>query len=89
MKADFQAKKIIYNNNPIDKWCLSNTVIKQDENENIRPIKPSNQRKRIDGAMALIDAYVVYERNKEEFLNIIWEEDKDGIKRFIWKNVYK
>ena len=71
MKADFQAKKIIYNNNPIDKWCLSNTVIKQDENENIRPIKPSNQRKRIDGAMALIDAYVVYERNKEEFLNII------------------
>lgn len=71
MKADFKAKKIIYNNNPIDKWCFSNTVIKQDENENIRPIKPSNQRKRIDGAMALIDAYVVYERNKEEFLNII------------------
>lgn len=71
LKADLQKKIINYNNNPIDKWCLSNTVIKRDENDNIRPIKPANQRKRIDGAMSLIDAYVIYSKHKEEFGNIV------------------
>lgn len=71
LKADLQKKIIIYNNNPIDKWCLSNTVIKRDENDNIRPVKPKNQRKRIDGTMSLIDAYVVYSRYKEDYQNIV------------------
>ena len=26
LKADLSAKMIVYNNNPIDKWCLSNTI---------------------------------------------------------------
>ena len=71
LKADLQKNKVVYNNNPIDKWCLSNTVVKRDENDNIRPVKPSNQRKRIDGTMSLIDSYVVYNNHKEEFQNIV------------------
>ena len=71
LKADLQKNIVVYNNNPIDKWCLSNTVIKRDENDNIRPVKPSNQRKRIDGTMSLIDSYVVYNNHKEEFQNIV------------------
>jgi len=71
LKADLQSKKVIYNNNPIDKWCMSNTVIKRDENDNIRPIKSSNQRKRIDGTLSLLDAYVVFDNNKQDYLNLI------------------
>lgn len=39
LEADLIEKKINYNNNPILKWCLTNTAIKRDENDNIRPIK--------------------------------------------------
>ena len=69
--ADLEANKIIYNNNPILKWCLSNTVIDIDKNNNIQPSKGKNQRKRIDGLAGLLDAYVCLERHLEEYQNII------------------
>ena len=56
--ADLKSKLIIYNNNPIDKWCLSNTNTDTDRNGNIQPDK-SKKRLRIDGTSALLDAYVV------------------------------
>lgn len=71
LKADLQKKKINYNNNPIDKWCLSNTVELRDVNDNVRPIKSKNQRKRIDGTMSLLDCYVIKERHKEDFENMV------------------
>lgn len=70
MKADLMDKKINYNNNPVLKWCLSNTTIKQDENDNIRPVKKQS-RQRIDGTVSLIDAYVVYTKKQQEYLNYI------------------
>lgn len=70
MKADLMDKKINYNNNPVLKWCLSNTTIKQDENDNIRPVKKQS-RQRIDGTVSLIDAYVVYTQKQQEYLNYI------------------
>ncbi|MCM3444372.1 terminase large subunit [Metabacillus halosaccharovorans] len=69
--ADLEAKKVIYNNNPIDKWCLSNTSIKTDDNLNIKPTKLMNQRRRIDGTAALLDAYVVLQDKKIEYMNMI------------------
>lgn len=73
MRADLMDKKINYNNNPILKWCLSNTVVKTDSNENISPDKEKS-RQRIDGAVSLIDAYVIYVNNQLEYLNYISEE---------------
>ena len=70
MKADLMDKKINYNNNPVLKWCLSNTTINQDENDNIRPVKKQS-RQRIDGTVSLIDAYVVYTQKQQEYLNYI------------------
>lgn len=69
--ADLDKKVINYNNNPILKWCLSNTAIDIDKNDNIQPIKTSNQRKRIDGLASLLDAYVQYERIKEAYESVI------------------
>ena len=36
LAAELKEKNIIYNNNPVLKWCLSNTSIKTDENERIK-----------------------------------------------------
>jgi phage terminase large subunit-like protein len=58
--AELESKDIHYNNNPVLKWCLTNTSVKRDENDNIRPIKGANTRQRIDGTVSLIIAYTVF-----------------------------
>lgn len=67
LAADFKQRRINYDNNPILKWCLTNTQIKIDENDNIRPVKGKNSKMRIDGAVSLIDAYVAYLSHKEDY----------------------
>mgnify|MGYP003370450077 FL=1 len=68
LEADLKEKKVNYNNNPMTKWCLLNTSIKTDENDNIRPVKGKNQKQRIDGCVSLIDAYVVLYRKMSDYL---------------------
>lgn len=68
---DFGSKLIVYNNNPIDKWCFCNTAKKEDVNGNIQPQKTSKSRHRIDGLAALLDAYVVFLRNETDYKNRI------------------
>ena len=69
--ADLEAKLINYNNNPVLKWCMANVSVDIDKNGNIQPCKLQNPRQRIDGFASLLDAYVVYERNKDDYMNII------------------
>jgi len=71
LAVDLESKLVIYNNNPIDKWCLSNTSVDVDKNDNIQPVKTSNQRRRIDGSAALINAYVVLQDKIVEYQNMI------------------
>ena len=64
--ADLQAHKVNYNNNPVLKWCLTNTGVQTDRNGNIVPVKNQSPRQRIDGAAALLDCYVgLYEHYNE------------------------
>lgn len=69
--SDLEANKINYGNHPILKWNLSNAAIDVDKNDNISLIKTSNQRRRIDGVASLLDAFVVLERNYENYMNMI------------------
>ena len=69
--ADLKAKKIIYNNNPIDKWCLTNTSVDIDRNGNIQPHKGKNQRRRIDGTAALLDAYTILHNREPEYMAMV------------------
>jgi len=71
LKGDLAAHKVVFNNNPMDMWNLSNLQIKADLNGNIQPVKGIDNRKRIDGAMALIDAFVVLQDKKNDYLNLI------------------
>lgn len=66
MGADLRSKRIIYNNNPILKWCLSNTAVDVDINGNIQPIK-TNQLRRIDGTASLLNAYTTLERHLADY----------------------
>ena len=70
LEADLKNKNVVYNNNPILKWCLSNTQAKVDVNGNIQPSKLNSRYKRIDGTVALIIAYAVLNRYKLDFENM-------------------
>ena len=69
--ADLKAKKINYNNNPILKWCLTNTGVKEDRNGNIVPIKNQSAKQRIDGVASMLDAYVGLYEHYEEFIRAL------------------
>lgn len=71
MRADMEERRLIFDNNPVLKWCLSNLRIKTDENENIRPVKGKNPKQRIDGAVSLIDAYVCLDRHLVDYGNLM------------------
>lgn len=68
LEADLKEKKVIYNNNPITKWCLLNTSVEIDKNDNIRPVKGKKSKQRIDGAVSLIDAYCVLFEKINDYL---------------------
>lgn len=70
LKADFKAGKIVYNNNPVDKWCLINTCVRTDVNGNIQPVKSRDPRKRIDGTVALLCAYKILKDNADRYVNM-------------------
>lgn len=69
--AALDAKKINYDNNPITKWCLTNTSVEVDKNDNIQPHKGKNQRRRIDGTAAMLNAYVVLNDKYSDYENMI------------------
>ena len=70
-KAELDADIHVYNNNPVDKWCLSNLEIKTDINGNIQPIKGMDSTQRIDGAVAQIIAKVILRDKMAEYENMI------------------
>ena len=69
--ADLKKKLINYNNNPLLKWCITNTGILTDRNGNIVPIKAQSAKYRIDGLASLLDAYVGLCDHYNEYLEAI------------------
>lgn len=70
LACELSSKNINYNNNPILKWCLTNTQVEIDKNDNIRPIKGKNPKQRIDGTVALIDAFCVLQNHYEDYITM-------------------
>ena len=71
LEADLKNKLVNYNNDPILKWNLANTQAKIDINGNIQPSKLSSKFRRIDGAVALIIAYAVLNRYRNEYEQMV------------------
>jgi len=73
MGAAFGEHNVIYDNNPILRWCLSNTAKKsmnKDGIESIQPVKKS-QKLRIDGMVSLLNAWVVLLARHNEYIPFI------------------
>lgn len=68
--ADLKAKRVNYGNNPLTKWCLSNTGVVEDNNGNIMPTKAGGKKNRIDGTASLIDAYAGLYQHFQEIKNL-------------------
>lgn len=66
--AEIKSKNVIYNNNPMLKWCIGNAKVVADRNGNILPQKARGAKYRIDGLMSLLDAYVGVTQNYQEFI---------------------
>ncbi|WP_017726759.1 terminase large subunit [Halalkalibacterium ligniniphilum] len=71
MGADLEANRINYGNNPITKWCLSNTSVEVDKNDNIQPSKGKQQKKRIDGTASMLNSYVILQDKMSDYMNMI------------------
>ena len=71
LEADLKAKKINYNNNPLLKWCITNTGVQTDRNGNIVPVKAKSPKYRIDGLASLLESYVGLFEHYQEYLNAI------------------
>lgn len=74
LSAELSGKRVNYNNNPILKWNLSNVVAKQDENGNIRPVKGTSTKQRIDGMVSLLIAYVGLVEHYADYKSMIERE---------------
>ena len=73
LKADMRDRRIVNNHNPIDEWCNLNLAAKIDINENVQPVKKAGATTRIDGYMALLDAYITLMRHEADYkMTIGW-----------------
>lgn len=70
MGAAFHEHIVNYNNNPVLRWCLTNTAAKslnKDGIESIQPVK-MQQNMRIDGTVSLLNAWVAYVKHFDEYM---------------------
>ncbi|MDR3363905.1 MAG: terminase large subunit [Clostridiales Family XIII bacterium] len=69
VEADLKDRRVNYNENPIDRWCFGNAVLKADSQGRVILAKTRDRSKRIDGAVTTTILYEVYRRYKSELLN--------------------
>ena len=73
MGAALEMHRVVYDNNPVLRWCLMNTAKKslnKDGIETIQPVK-IQQNRRIDGTVSLLNAWVGYVKHFEEYRRYI------------------
>ena len=65
VEADLKAHLINYNENPVDRWCFSNSCLKVNELRQALIVKTENGKK-IDGSVALASLYEMYRRYRSD-----------------------
>lgn len=73
MKGLFEDHRIVYQNNPILRWCLSNTAAKSSNQRGIDSIQPEKitANRRIDGMVSLLNAMTGYYNHEDAFLSYL------------------
>lgn len=65
VEADLKAHLINYNENPVDRWCFSNSCVKVNDLRQALCVKTENAKK-IDGSVTLISLYEMYRRYRSD-----------------------
>jgi len=73
VEADLKAKLINYNENPVDRWCFSNSCLKMNDLRQALCVKTENAKK-IDGSVTLISLYEMFRRYRSEYKKIVGGE---------------
>lgn len=69
MGAELNNKNIVYNDNPVTIWCLTNMAVDVDRNGNELPKKPDGKNEmKIDGEAAMLNCMVGMVEHKQEFI---------------------
>lgn len=69
LEAHLKNKTLVYQNNPVTRWCISNVELEQDRNGNMMPSKRSDKRTRkIDGFSVILNTYIGVEKNLNYYL---------------------
>lgn len=73
MKGLFEDGLVVYQNNPMLRWCLANTVAKSTNQRGIDSIQPEkvSANRRIDGMVSLLNAMTGYYDHEDEFLQYV------------------
>lgn len=70
LEADIRDQSVWFNDNPIDKWCLTNTSVQVFDTGHLMPVKIKGQAsRRIDGTISSVCCYEMLRRYKTELLN--------------------
>ena len=72
LEADIRDQSVWFNDNPIDKWCLTNTSVQVFDTGHLMPVKIKNQAsRRIDGTLSAVMCYEMLRRYKTELQNFL------------------
>ncbi len=70
-QADLEKQLINFNANPMTLWNLVNASVTIDSNNNMYLCKTRDSTKRIDGTASLLDAYIVYQNEQTNYMNMV------------------
>lgn len=72
LEADLKSSLVVYNNNPVDRWCLENAALDINSKQEILVIKVEGKEdKKIDGAVTMGICYKIYLDHRTEFLELV------------------
>lgn len=70
VEADLKARLVNYNENPVDRWCFSNSCLKVNDLRQALCVKNENAKK-IDGSVTLISLYEMYRRYRSDLRKLV------------------
>ena len=70
VEADLKARLVNYNENPVDRWCFSNSCLKMNDLRQALCIKNENAKK-IDCSVTLISIYEMYRRYRSDLRKLV------------------